>query len=311
MSKSKIFLLGLSLMLFIFNSYSCEKHEYDNNCDSFIIEDSCYSDNTRDSLSINNDTIHHHGNNQNGDNSTNNNHFSLTKNGVRIGTYNVGHFNDGKLGGYQGEDVLSYMQKWKKWIQEQKLDILSLNEWSLYFDKSNTVNATDSLLAPFYKNIYFGIRDAWIYNGICTNYEVDEHSHKQIKWNKTNYYAIFEDVFIEDKRVTIIATHLPWQATHQKAMEELIEELKQYEYFICFGDMNATDEEQTAFTNYGFNIANGGSYGFFKTYEGEKHIHLDNIVTSNNIEILEVISPNPNLSKGDHFPLEAVIRIKS
>lgn len=313
--KKRISFLHILLVYIIICSFSCGTPEYEDNANSYNLEDSCYII-TNDSSCNNKDTINHHNNTNNGGNTQggetiiNNGQPTLKKSGIRIGTYNVGHFNDGKLGGYQGEDVFSYMQKWKKWIQEQKLDILSLNEWNLYFEKSNTINASDSLLAPFYKNIYFGIRDAWIYNGICTNYEVDEHSRKQIKLNKTNYYAIFEDLFIEGKRITIISTHLPWQATHQKAMEELVDELKKYEYFICFGDMNAIDEEQKAFTNYGFNIANGGSFGFFKTYEGKDHIHLDNIVTSNNIDIIEVISPNPNLSKGDHYPLEAVIRIK-
>src|SRR5690625_6676095 len=58
---------------------------------------------------------------------------------LRVGTYNVGHFNQGRLGGFQGEGriVRAELNNWRKWIGQQGLDIIGVNEWNLYFDKDS------------------------------------------------------------------------------------------------------------------------------------------------------------------------------
>ena len=65
---------------------------------------------------------------------------------LRVGTYNVGYFNQGKLGGYQGEDVSEELQRWHKWISEQSMDIFSLVEWNSAFDKDGKIPVIADLI---------------------------------------------------------------------------------------------------------------------------------------------------------------------
>jgi endonuclease/exonuclease/phosphatase family metal-dependent hydrolase len=230
---------------------------------------------------------------------------------LKIGTYNVGHFNCGKLGGYQGNDANKQLKKWKKWIKKQKLDIMSVNEWNYYFDKDSTIKATEKLLDPIYKSVNFGPLHKWIYNGIATNYKVE--NIRCVTWLHKEYYAVIGDIKFGDKTLTVISTHIPWQKdTHGKSLEDLITEMKKYEYIICMGDMNALDEEQLNFQKAGFNIANGGAQGFVRTVDELKKKHdisIDNIITSKNIHIYNVTAPKSGLSNGDHNPIETFVDI--
>jgi endonuclease/exonuclease/phosphatase family metal-dependent hydrolase len=91
-----------------------------------------------------------------------------------------------------------------------------------------------------------------------------------------------------------------------------LKELKKYEYFICLGDINASDEEQLRFQKAGFNIANGGYLGWFTTSSGsvkmqrmkdDANCHIDNIITSKNIKIMNVSAPYTGLNDYDHLPV--------
>src|SRR5690606_27715420 len=213
---------------------------------------------------------------------------------LRVCTYNVGHFNQGSLGGFQGlrGHVQAELLQWKYWIGKQNLDILALNEWNTFFDKDSVYHAEEQLLKPFYKNAYFGKTNKWIYNGIVTNYNLT--NIRQVKWDG-DYYAILGDLPIGDKVITVISTHIPWQkGKHENSLQALIDELRKYEYFICMGDMNAGDQNQLKFVEAGFNMANGGHLGWFSTAaaavmksgrKGEPNTNIDNIVTSPNIKI--------------------------
>lgn len=58
---------------------------------------------------------------------------------LKVATYNTGHFNQGRLGGLQGEGkfVKAELNNWKRWIGEQNLDIIAVQEWNRYFDKDS------------------------------------------------------------------------------------------------------------------------------------------------------------------------------
>lgn len=232
---------------------------------------------------------------------------------LKIGTYNVGHFNQGKLGGYQGEDVQEELQRWRNWISLQSLDIFVLNEWNKAFDKDGMIDATEALLRPLYNNIYWGDANKWIYNGIATNFEL--HNLRQVQW-QGDYYAIIGDLKIGEKVITIMSTHIPWQKEHHlKAIDDMIKEMKKYEYLICMGDINAFDATQLRFHTEGFNIANGGYQGFLCTAPNSKRkgrtdgLHIDNIITTRNIKIMNVSAPGAGLTEDDHYPVIADIVI--
>lgn len=245
---------------------------------------------------------------------------------LRVGTFNVGHFNQGMKGGLEirgkaaypdnkavtGKYVLGQMLGWRKWIGEQSLDIFAMEEWNYYFDQDSTFKATDELLKPYYNQIYFGDQHTWIYNGIATNYHL---TNVRQKYWSDDYYALIADLKIGQTTITFISTHIPWQKkTHAPGMQGLLQELKKYPYFICCGDMNASDADQLLFKKAGYNIANGGNMGWFATAPGDlarkgmvdgPDKHIDQIVTSPNIKIMHVSAPHTGLNDEDHLPILA------
>lgn len=243
---------------------------------------------------------------------------------LRVATYNVGHFNQGVAGGLEvrGEAVYGKegkqkyarleMLNWRDWISRQSLDIIGLQEWNRYFDADSVLHAEEELLKPFYNNVYFGDEGTWIYNGIATNYKLT--NLRQQYW-AGEYYALIGDLQIGDKVITVISTHIPWQKdTHAPALDSLLAEMKKYEYLICMGDMNAKDAEQLRFKEEGFNIANGGHQGWFGTAFGSLKLagreagadkNIDNIITTQNIKIMNVSAPQTGLNDQDHLPIIA------
>ena len=242
---------------------------------------------------------------------------------LRVGTYNVGHFNQGVSGGLetrgaalgkkeQNRYARMEMLGWREWIGAQNLDFFCVQEWNHYFDMDSTILAQDELLKPYYNNVLFGDKHKWIYNGIATNYHL---TNLRQKYWFGDYYALIGDLKIGNKVVTVISTHIPWQKQwHAQAMDSIRNELKKYEYFICMGDINAADEEQLSFEKAGFNIANGGYQGWFTTAGGRtrmegmkdsKDWHIDNIITSKNIKIMNVSAPHTGLNDFDHLPVLA------
>lgn len=233
---------------------------------------------------------------------------------LKVATFNIGHFNQGRLGGFQGEGriVDAELNNWKRWIGEQSLDILGVQEWNRYFNKDSTIIAEDEILKPFYNNIYWGKENTWIYNGIATNYQLE--NVYQVDWDG-DYYAVIGDLIIDGLLIKVISTHIPWQQDwHEKSFDNLIELLSKYEYFICMGDMNANDSTQIKFIDAGFNIANGGNMGWFTTaqgsvtasgYRGGVNYNIDNIITSRNIKIFNIQAPKTRLNDLDHLPLIA------
>lgn len=232
---------------------------------------------------------------------------------LKVGTYNVGHFNQGNIGGFQGGQPAAEVMRWRAWIGSQSLDILGVNEWNKGFDKDSTLNAEEQILKPFYNNIYMGDRRTWIYNGIATHYRL---TNLRKKYWAGDYYAIMGDLRLGGKTITVISTHIPWQEKwHTAALTMFIAELKKLEYFICLGDMNATDEEQLRFLEAGFNMANGGAQGWFCTVpmaklQGHKdNLNIDNIICSKNIKIMNVQAPYTGLNDQDHLPVLAEVVI--
>ena len=227
---------------------------------------------------------------------------------LRIGTYNVGHFNQGEPGGYQGEDVEAEMKRWRTWIGTQSMDLFFVSEWNGLFDRGGTLNAADELLKPFYINSCFGEEYTWIHNGIATNYKLT--NVRQIDLTHKEYYILAADLVVGDKTITLMSVHVPWQeCCHESSLQMLIDELKKHEYVICAGDINASNKNQLRFADEGFNMANGGSEGWFCTWakdcekDDTSNAHLDNIITSKNIKILNVDAPRNELTDKDHWPL--------
>lgn len=249
---------------------------------------------------------------------------------LRVGSYNVGHFNQGMKGGLEvrgknyypknkavtGNYIKQELFNWRNWIGQQSLDIFCVQEWNRYFDQDSTFVAETELLKPYYNNTYFGDEHTWIYNGIATNYRLTNLRQKPISGD---YYALIGDLKIGNKTIQVISMHIPWQKEwHAAALDSVMADLKKYKYFICFGDTNSSDTEILRFRDTGFNIANGGNQGWFATAAGGVKLnlmqdapdkHIDNIITSKNIKIMNVSAPYTTLNDMDHLPIIADVII--
>ena len=234
---------------------------------------------------------------------------------LKVGSFNTGHFNMGNLGGYQGKNVTGTLSLWQEWISQQKCDILFLQEWNVFFDKDSVYLAQKELLDPYYTNIVWGDLNEWIHNGICTNLPIQG---KQVKRFNGAYYAVvtFTDFF--GKQVALVSVHLNWNVNfHELDLTQFIEFLGEFDTFIAGGDINTTKEGQLRFKKAGFNIANGGDYGFICTSPGntsradlDSKCCLDNIITSPNITIMHPYSSTTHVNDQDHLPILAEVVIK-
>jgi endonuclease/exonuclease/phosphatase family metal-dependent hydrolase len=233
---------------------------------------------------------------------------------LHVGTFNAGHFNQGEVGGYQGEDVQEELERWRQWIGQQSMDLFFIQEWDTFLDKGETVNATDSLLTPYYQYTYFGQKHIWIYNGIATNLPLT--NLRQVDLSHPRYYAVIGDLQIGTKTITLMSVHVPWQEEyHESSMAMLIEEMSRYEYLICAGDINARKKNQLRFLEAGFRIANGGDEGWHCTglmnveKEDMDATFLDNIIITPNLQLENVSAPQTSFTKKDHLPLLADVII--
>jgi endonuclease/exonuclease/phosphatase family metal-dependent hydrolase len=228
---------------------------------------------------------------------------------IRVGTYNVGHFNQGKLGGYQESDAQQAAKRWRAWIKQQSLDIFFVNEWDVHFDKAGTMNATELLLEPIYSDVLFGKKNKWIYNGIATNLKLS--NLRQVALTHKQYYATLADWNCGNAVITLMSVHVPWQeCCHETSIDALIAELKKHKYVICGGDLNAPDRNVLKIKAAGFNVANGGDEGWFCTAAARcgtttNDVHIDNIITTKNIKLSKVAAPNTGLNDLDHLPIMA------
>jgi endonuclease/exonuclease/phosphatase family metal-dependent hydrolase len=101
---------------------------------------------------------------------------------------------------------------------------------------------------------------------------------------------------------------------------DLINAVSNEEYFILCLDANVDHTDSSAalytesikrFIDLGYNMANGGDHGLFKTY-ASSNIAIDNVVTSANINIKAVVmdKQKEGLADGtDHYPLIAYVEV--
>lgn len=97
----------------------------------------------------------------------------------------------------------------------------------------------------------------------------------------------------------------------RQAYAELIEMASKDEYAIIMGDMNCESaDEFQIMKDAGFNMANCGEFGAFDTYEYGAVEPIDNIFTTNNIDIAYVECEQILVGGSDHYPLSAYLVIQ-
>ena len=231
---------------------------------------------------------------------------------LSVGTWNVGHFNSGSLGGYQKDDYAEAVIRWRDFVGSHKPDILNVEEWNVTFDKGGQLNALNEIIRPWYNNIYMEQprQNAWILNGIFTNYPVDPFSFRYFNLSQSAYYGLAMTVIIDGHELDVLCGHIPWDSEyHANGLQALKSELRKHKTFIFLGDTNSTEEEQLLFQNEeGYHLANPVDGQWLVTTGAGSSI--DNVITSSNITISQVSVAPSGLYEGDHFPLFCNLEIQ-
>lgn len=134
---------------------------------------------------------------------------------------------------------------------------------------------------------------------------------------------------INDKTVHFLNAHLSYEIDiAELQIDELLDVVQNYEYWILTGDFNVVFNSETdngyiilvkKFLDSGYNVANGSTFGFIPTFNGGTPESqndwrcIDNVMCSSNIEILDAYTNTLKLSHAgygiDHLPLIADIKI--
>lgn len=126
-------------------------------------------------------------------------------------------------------------------------------------------------------------------------------------------------ITVDGRDIAIYCVHLHPSSSdlgtaeiRRQAYLELIEMASKDEYAIIMGDMNAEEGvgEYQVMLDAGFNMANGGEFGEFDTYEYGDVEPIDNIFTTNNIEIAYAECEKRMVAGSDHYPVSAYLVIK-
>lgn len=237
----------------------------------------------------------------------------LTK--LKIMSCNAGVYYDG-ITAVPMDKIDSQAIKWRKMFADNDCDMVLGQEFYRYFDVNSTVEAIP-LITGFKYNYSTvatgGYGDVTLSKVALANVTSTPYSNGNGRKYVKGYTTI------GGKNVCIINTHLSYDvnpAVHRAAeIAELIAAMNKETYVVVCCDFNVfTKSEFDAFKNAGYQLCNGGIFGWFDSWtnlgrpdNGWTNHAIDNIIVSQNIKIQNVKLDDRQLS--DHAPLIAELLI--
>ena len=233
--------------------------------------------------------------------------------------------------GITPERVLNGYNQWLEAFPEYDADVLCAQEVNPIFmidSKKDLTLTSEEVLNDYFKEIYsFEGKTAntrlTMWNAIL----VPNASEFTLK-NVTSGYLTGGDpeiqrlyvkgyVTINGHDVAIFCVHLQprnfgGEEARKQSFAELAELMSQEEYAVAMGDMNAEEgtKEYALMSSYGYNMANCGEFGEFDTYEYGGVDPIDNIFTTNNIDIVYAECEKGMVAASDHYPLSAYLAVR-
>ncbi|MFW8052178.1 endonuclease/exonuclease/phosphatase family protein [Vagococcus fluvialis] len=206
----------------------------------------------------------------------------------------------------------------KHWLNQQEIDILGLqevDEWT----KRNPYSMVKHL-EEIYSNHYFSkamsFEEGEYGNAILTRFPIlsqDTVSFKEYGLEKRVYQKVLLEIM--GKQIALYNIHLSFESPviRQSQISDLLDELTKETaaYKIILGDFNIDQslEEWQVFNDY--QLINGYQGKWLRTFIEEdgnmNHYSIDNIILSNNIELVAIRNIVTELS--DHSLLAAKIRL--
>jgi len=230
---------------------------------------------------------------------------------LRVATHNICHTGfdprDGSelfpdhsyRNGYEAEAVRMMKKSWNDVYASFSADVIGVQEYYPWFDLAHT-EKTDGIFAAFGYSVHDGGHGLALASKLRAE-KVYELSFEPVSGRRRQKFYI--DAF--GTRIAVFNSHMSPRAAdadkRRLERELLIEEMKQEEYFVSFGDYNARNtEEYGIFAEEGFPMANTG----IATVRGSKAV-CDNVIVSRGLRIENVAVFDAGFSLSDHAVLYA------
>ena len=248
---------------------------------------------------------------------------------LKVMQYNCGQWYIGDHDNVPANKDEEYYELQSGIIQRNDADILFIEEYTAQFSKTGRTAA--SFLAPdypYYHEQTDGTTTTVVQRAIYSKYPIS--NYQTHIFSEYSYYYDTCNVTIDDLTILLVVAHLHWNNINYRASEAqaILSAVANAPYFIIGGDFNLEDFSSTSgqdytrvikpFVDAGYNIANGGRFGFIPTFTSNSTMtdteNLDEVITSSNIEIINAYTDNTKandsiVEKIDHLPLIAELEI--
>ena len=238
---------------------------------------------------------------------------------LKVMTYNIGRYSYGVSPYYISSDYDEKVANYKKFFAEQRCDIIGIEENNIFLDAvsggSHPTNEVFTYLYPYFADEG---------NGVSLKSKYPMYGQGMDQFTASSRAYVYGTINVDGKEIFLLTVHLTPNAgstqdeLRSQEVAEILDLIKEKEYFIIFGDFNAqTTSFYDAFLNAGCKIANGGYLPFEWTYSfapddysadtpSTNIRYFDNIVTSKNITIdfSQRLNVYADLSS-DHIPFVA------
>ena len=231
---------------------------------------------------------------------------------LRIMTYNIGHYDYGLGVGLPSNIYAEKTENYQQYFDGCGCDIVGLQEWAEYLDQAQTVKSNPTIFNPYFPS-NGGNTDIW-----CALKGNNILFYDRQAGSINNRPYVKAKTIINKHVVSVYSVHFSPGANNASARvteaNALLQMVASEKYFIICGDFNPEPSDEDSlfalFTAQGLHLANCGSFGKFSTWHNNSSYHIDNIITSSNINILSVKADDVySKLSSDHIPLIADIQV--
>lgn len=252
---------------------------------------------------------------------------------LNVGTYNTGKFEGEGLVTPSDEGSLTY----RKTIGGLNVNILGTQEDMLYYSSMTEGEDVRKVIFPMFRQYYRSATGQTNIKGFGSDYDIANVQRVSYTGATFNHpWFLVGELTLKGKTILLASFHFDWADVNRRALQiqQLMQYASTYDYAILMGDANVDnctqpdihdvpqrdnthpflyEEEFAIFKNAGYDLANGGNFGYFGTFL-DKEVHpegqwipFDNIYVKGGV--IRDAYPVTKEYMNDHKPVCAVVVI--